>query len=184
MNTRFLVVSMWNKPGEGKISPSFQDTIKQTWSHKCSHFKPWCQHGWKGRVHSPVNVSNRLAASALHKQLRPTFSVFDPQNEQTNKRAYSYQLGQCWCLKPPSSMSTPIKAAALINMYTPSKKSHAWIRKPVHQTASRYLKKWATFDGWWPGGMAVANGLMLMGHQHVLQQSYELSKTTTQCHRM
>lgn len=39
------------------------------------------------------------------------------------------------------------KAVALINMYTPSEKSHAWIRKQVHQTASRYLKKWATFDG-------------------------------------
>lgn len=169
MNTRFLVVSMWNKPGEGKISPSFQDTIKQTWSHERSHFTPWCQHGWNGRVHRPVNVSNRLAASALHKQLRPTFSVFDRQNEQTNKRAYSYQLGQCWCLKPPLLYVHSYKGRCS-DKYVHSQQKEPCLDSQAGSPNCIALSQKVGYlwwlMAWWHG---CCKWIDVDGHQHVLQ---------------
>ena len=115
-----------------------------------SHFTP-CQHGH----HELVSVLNRLAASRLQKQLQVWLA-----KGGKNKRAYSHQLEQCWYSKPQQCSLLQHHCS---DKYVHSQqKSHARICKPVHHNASCYLKNSASFDGWWPGGMGVANGMMLM----------------------
>ena len=76
-----------------------------------SHFTP-CQHGH----HELASVLNRLAASRLQKQLQVWLA-----KGSKNKRAYSYQLEQCWYSKP--QQCSLLQHHSALNMYTPRKRA-------------------------------------------------------------
>jgi len=94
----------------GHISPPFQDSNNESGIDVFS-FTP-CQHGH----HELVSVLNRLAASRLQKQLQVWLA-----KGSKNKRAYSYQLEQCWYSKP--QQCSLLQHHSALNMYTPSERA-------------------------------------------------------------
>jgi len=88
-----------------------------------SHFTP-CQHGH----HELVSVLNRLAASRLQKQLQ--VEVWLAKGSK-NKRAYSYQLEQCWYSKP--------SAMFLLQHHCSDKYVHSLSKRAMPRFASQLI---------------------------------------------
>ena len=86
-----------------------------------SHFTP-CQHGH----HELVSVLNRLAASRLQKQLQVWLA-----KGSKNKRAYSYQLEQCWYSKP--------SAMFLLQHHCSDKYVHSLSKRAMPRFASQLI---------------------------------------------